>query len=75
MNRELEELVKAYDAWREADGDEARHRKAIFDALLDESSEQRRELSRSTLVKLIHFAHRQWALKENRKPPFIPPKA
>jgi hypothetical protein len=46
-----------------------------FDSLLDKVMERKPNVSRDILRKSIIKAHRQWALKQDNKPPAIPPKA
>ena len=74
MNRELELLVLAYDAFLLARGGESRTTGAAFDAKLDEALERHPSLSRETLGRMILLAHRNW-LNAQRKPPSLPPKA
>ena len=46
-----------------------------FEALLDAVLDKNPGLSRDTLRKSIIKAHRKWALKQDKKPPAIPPRA
>ncbi len=75
MNRELESLILAYEAVSAARDREAEERLAAFEALLDDVLHGHPGVSREILRKSILKAHRQWALKQELKPPAIPPKA
>jgi hypothetical protein len=74
MNRELESLILAYEAVSAARGMEAEHCIQVFDSLLDDVLAGHPGVSREILRKGILKAHRQWALKQEQKPPAIPPK-
>ena len=75
MNRDLEALILAFDAYLEARDKEAANRRQIFESRLDDVWAQHPGLSRDNLRKSIIKAHRQWAMKQDRQPPSIPPKA
>jgi ribosomal 50S subunit-associated protein YjgA (DUF615 family) len=75
MNKELEDLILAYEAVSASRDKEAERFLDIFEALLDELLNRHPGLSRDTLRKSIIKAHRKWALKQENKPPAIPPKA
>ena len=75
MNQELESLLLAYEAFSAARDKEAEERLAVFEALLDDVLHGHPGVSREILRKCIIKAHRQWALKQDQKPPAIPPKA
>jgi len=75
MNRELELLILAYEKVSASRDEEAEHYQQIFEALLDEVMERQPGVSRDMLRKSIIKAHRAWALKQDVKPPAIPPKA
>ena len=74
MNRELEVLILAYEAAAEARDKEAEKRLQVFETLLDEVLDKRPGLSRDTLRKSVIKAHRKWALKQAKKPTYIPPR-
>jgi ribosomal 50S subunit-associated protein YjgA (DUF615 family) len=75
MNKELEALILSYEHVSASRDIDAEHALQGFDALLDELMNQHPGLSRDLLRKSIIKAHRQWALKQENKPPAIPPKA
>ena len=75
MNRELEELILAYEAVSASRDKEAEHFLGIFEAQLDDLLKRHPGVSRDILRKSIIRAHRKWALKQANKPPAIPPKA
>ena len=75
MNKELEALILAYEAASDSRDVEADRALLIFEAQLDEVMNRHPGVSRDMLRKSIIKAHRQWALKQERKPPAIPPKA
>jgi hypothetical protein len=75
MNRELESLILAYEAVSAARDTEAEQCIAAFETLLDGVLHEHPGVSREILRKSILKAHRQWALKQEQKPPAIPPKA
>ncbi len=75
MNRELEELILAYEAVSASRDEEARQHMDDFESLLDPVLDRQPGLSRDTLRKSIIKAHRKWALRQENKPPAIPPKA
>jgi hypothetical protein len=73
MNRDLEALIKAYDAWLEAGKHNIANQKAFYEHLEDEVS-QRRNVSKETLRAVTVNAHGKWR-KAHRRPPTIPPTA
>lgn len=75
MNRELEALILAYEAVSAARDMEVERRIAAFETLLDDTLRRHPGVAREILRKSILKAHRQWALKQEQKPPAIPPKA
>jgi hypothetical protein len=75
MNRELEALILAYEAVSALRDTEAEQALQIFETQLDEVMNRHPGISRDILRKSILKAHRQWALKQEKKPPVIPPKA
>jgi ribosomal protein S6 len=75
MNRELEALILAYEMASASMDKEAEHHLLAFEALLDSVMERHQNLSRDILRKSVIKAHRKWALKQDSKPPTIPPKA
>jgi hypothetical protein len=75
MNRELEALILACEKASSARDKEAEHGMLAFESLLDKVMERRPGLSRDILRKSVIKAHRKWALKQDSKPPAIPPTA
>jgi hypothetical protein len=75
MDRELEELILAYEAVREARSAIA-HRRFLtrYESRLDDALQRRPGLSRDSLQKAIRVAHRKWIVAQS-KPPTIPPTA
>jgi ribosomal protein S6 len=75
MNRELEAIILAYEKASASKDKEAEHYLLAFESLLDRVMERQPNLSRDILRKSVIKAHRKWALKQDSKPPTIPPKA
>jgi hypothetical protein len=75
MNRELEALILAYEAVSASRDKEAEDNMQAFESQLDGIIARSPGVARDVLRKSIIRAHRQWALKQDRKPPAIPPKA
>jgi hypothetical protein len=75
MNRELESLILAYEKVSASRDKEAGNHLLAFESLLDGVMERRPGVSRDILRKSVIKAHRAWALKQDAKPPAIPPKA
>jgi hypothetical protein len=75
MNRELEALILAYEAVSASRDHAAEQAMDAFELLLDSTLQGHPGISREILRKSIIKAHRQWALKEEKKPPAIPPTA
>jgi hypothetical protein len=75
MNRELEGLILAYEKVSASKDKEAERYLLAFESLLDRVMERRPGPSRDMVRKSVLKAHRRWALKQDRKPPTIPPKA
>lgn len=75
MNQELEALILAYEAVSASRDTEAEQALQVFESQLDEVLHRHPGIAREILRKSIIKAHRQWALKQDKKPPAIPPKA
>jgi hypothetical protein len=75
VNKELEALILAYEEVSAARDKEAEDRMVVFETLLDRVMERNPGPSRDDVRKIIIKAHRKWALKQDNKPPAIPPKA
>jgi hypothetical protein len=75
MNTELEEILKAYDSFREAfDDDEAASWEAIYESLLDAVIARNARVSKEALRRFTETEYRKWLLAQKR-PPTLPPKA
>ena len=75
MNRELEEILKAYDAVQEKpSGREADEASAAFQSLVDDFLNRHSSLSPQTLQRMIDIQYRRW-VRAQKKHPSIPPKA
>jgi hypothetical protein len=75
MNKDLQELILAYEVFSAARDRDAEQALNAFESLIDGVMEKHPGLLRDTLRKSIIKAHRLWALKQENKPPAIPPKA
>ena len=74
MNHELEEILKAYDAAKQASGADEKQLLARYESTLDEVLQRHPNLSRATLEGAIQRAYGRW-LKAQDKPTSLPPKA
>ena len=75
MNTELEEILKAYDSFREAfDDDHAAHWEAIYESLLDAVIARQPRVSKEALRRFTETEYRSWLLAQE-KPSSLPPKA
>jgi hypothetical protein len=74
MNRELEALIKAYDAAIQAQEAEAERLAALFESKLGATLERHPNLSRETLAAMIRLAHGRW-VKAPQRFPSLPPEA
>jgi len=74
MDPELEALIKAYDAFLQAQGTDAKHLLALYESRLADLLERRPNLSKAQLQQAIRYAHLRWTLAQ-QKPPTLPPKA
>ena len=75
MKPELEALVLAFDAVRQArTGEDGRRLEAIYRARLDDVLAQHPGVSLDTLVRAVDLAHRRWVLAQ-QKPATLPPRA
>jgi len=75
MNRELESLILAWENVSASKDKEADTHLAEFYSIIDKVIERCPNLSRDDLFKSVIIAHRKWALKQDSRPPAIPPKA
>jgi hypothetical protein len=73
MDADLEALIKAYDAFIQARGIEARKLLSFYNAKLEEVLIRHPNLSQAALRKAVRFAHYRWMLTQQR-PPTMPPQ-
>jgi hypothetical protein len=71
MNRDLEALLKAYDAFSQSEDPQLR---AIYESRIEDLLAIRPGLSRASLDAAIRVKYKAW-LKAQKKPTSIPPKA
>lgn len=74
MDRELESLLLAYDAWLEAGEDEAARHQAVFENLLEVVLAGRSNLTREQLLTALRAYYTRW-VRAQQHPPTLPPKA
>jgi hypothetical protein len=74
MDRELEALLFAYDAWLQAGPEAAPPAQIAFERYLDEVSAQRRDLTKEKLLKALQAYYPRW-VRAQWHPPTMPPKA
>ncbi len=75
MNKELEALILAYEKASASRDKDAERVMQDFEKQLDDAMDEHPGISRDVLRKAVIKKHRQWALKQDNKPPIIPPKA
>lgn len=75
MNLELEGLVLAFDAVRQAkSGSDAKRLEELYRSRLDDVLARHRSLTPERLQSLVDFQHRRWIFAQ-RKHASMPPKA
>ena len=74
MDRELESLLLAYDAWLESGEDGAARRQAVFENLFEVTLAGRPNLTKEQLVKALRAYYPRW-VRAQQRPPTLPPKA
>ena len=74
MNPELEALIKALDAYLEANGSEAQRLLLVYESRLEQAVSERPGLSKASLNTAVQSAYRRWRRNQNQ-PPTLPPKA
>ena len=75
MDRELEALIKAYDAVIQARGSAEHQRFAIlYENLISDALDRQPGLHGDSLRRAIRVAHRKWLIGQ-RQPPTVPPQA
>jgi hypothetical protein len=74
MDRELESLLLAYDAWLQAGEDDLDRCAAVFDSLAGDILSGRPNLSKEQLLKALRTYYLRW-IRAQQHPPTLPPKA
>jgi hypothetical protein len=74
MDADLEDLIKAYDAFIQARGIEARELMAVYNAKLEEVLLRHPNLTLASLRQAVRFAHYRW-IQAQLRPPTLPPQA
>jgi len=74
MRAELEAILKAYDAARQAASADEKRLVAIYYQKLDDVLSRHPNLPRATLERMVEFAYRRW-VKAESKPSSMPPHA
>jgi hypothetical protein len=74
MDRELESLLLAYDAWLQAGENDMDRCETVLDGLVDDLLSSRPNLSREQLLKALRAYYPRW-LHAQQYPPTLPPKA
>jgi hypothetical protein len=74
MNQELEKLILAYETVSATRGSEAEQAMQVFEGLIDDTLSNHPGVPCDIFRKSIIKAHREWALKQEKKPSAIPPK-
>ena len=74
MNRDLEALLKAYDAFMQARGKKAEQLRALYESRLEECLTPHPGLTRELLHRTVQLAYRRW-VRAQSKPSTIPPTA
>jgi hypothetical protein len=74
MDRELESLLLAYDAWLQAGEEEVNRLEAVFESVVGDILSGRPQLSREQLLKSLRTYYPRW-IRAQQHPPTLPPKA
>lgn len=75
MKPELEALVLAFDALRQArSGEDSKRLEAIYRSQLDDALARHPGVSPDSLMRVVDLAHRRWVLAQ-QKPSALPPRA
>jgi hypothetical protein len=74
MHPELESLLRAYDAYREARGAESHARLQLYEARLAEIAEGHGAVSKESLHRAVKAAYWRWVHRQ-QKPSTLSPKA
>jgi hypothetical protein len=74
MDPELEAILLAYDATKQAAPEDIARLRALYNSKLDDVLQRRPNLSRHSLEAIVRLAHGRW-LRAQEKPSSIPPQA
>jgi hypothetical protein len=74
MNRDLEALIQAYDAAKQAPPAEIPRFRTAYESKLDRLLDQFPNLSRDALQAAVRLAHSRW-VRSQQKPTTLPPRA
>jgi uncharacterized protein (DUF433 family) len=74
MDADLEDLIKAYDAFIQARGIEVGECLSVYNSKIEEVLLRHPNLSLAALRQAVRFAHRRWTQAQLR-PPTLPPQA
>ena len=74
MNHELEEILEAYNAAKQAGAMDEKHLLTLFELRLAGVLQRHPHLSRKALEGAVHCAYERW-LNAQKKPTSLPPKA
>jgi hypothetical protein len=74
MDRELESLLLAYDAWLQAGENDLDRCEAVFEGLVGDILAGRTHLSREQLLQALRVYYPRW-IRAQQHPPTLPPKA
>jgi hypothetical protein len=74
MDRELESLLLAYDAWLQAGEDDLDRCEAVFEGLVGDILSARPNHSREQLLKALRSYYPRW-IRAQQHPPTLPPQA
>ncbi len=75
MNKDLEELILAFEAASQARDRQEESPRSHLEDLLTKVLEANPDLDRESLRKTIIRAHYRWTVAQSQQPPTIPPKA
>ena len=74
MNKELEALIQAFDAAKEATPDQTKRLAIIFDSRIEDVLSRHPKFSREQLEDAVRVAHKRWVAAQKR-PTTLPPSA
>ena len=74
MNRELEALLLAYDAWLQAGPDDVDRCRAFFESHLNDTLSSHPNLTKEKLQQALRAYYPRW-IRAQQHPPTLPPTA